>query len=118
MILKKYNRKEFIKKISVATLGFTAFSKLIASKPLLDKIIFNNSLINDPKGIINLPQGFTYKIISQKNDLMDDGLRVPNAADGMACFQGSKNNIILIRNHELGHAPVIGNAFSNNPTFG
>ena len=64
MILKKYNRKEFIKKISVATLGFTAFSKLIASKPLLDKIIFNNSLINDPKGIINLPEDFTYKIIS------------------------------------------------------
>ena len=118
MILKKYNRKEFIKKISVATLGFTAFSKLIASKPLLDKIIFNNSLVNDPEGIVNLPEGFTYKIISQKNDLMDDGLRVPNAADGMACFQGSKNNIILIRNHELGHAPVIGNAFSNNPTFG
>ena len=116
--MKKYNRKEFLKKVSIVTLGFTAFSKLIASKSLLDNIILNTQLIQDPNGIINLPAGFSYKIISKNNDLMDDGLRVPDAADGMACFKGSGDNVILIRNHELGHVPIIENALSTNPSFG
>jgi len=116
--MKKINRKDFLKKISLVTLGFTSFSKIIASKSILDKILVNDELIKDPKGILDLPKGFTYKIISKYKDKMNDGLNVPNHADGMACFNGSGNNIILIRNHELGHFPLLERTFKAKNPFG
>ena len=58
-------------------------------------------LQQDPKGIINLPPGFSYKIIAQRGEKMSDGLFHPGAPDGMATFPGSNGRIILIRNHEL-----------------
>ena len=116
--MKKINRREFIKQISIVTFGFISFSRLIASKSLIDKIVYSNELIKDPNGILNLPKGFSYKIISKFKDTMDDGLMVPNAADGMGCFKGIGNNIILIRNHELGHVPLLRNAFKTESPFG
>ena len=63
------------------------------------------NLLNDPNGILALPKGFSYKIISKEKQIMDDGLLVPSNADGMACFKGDGNNVILVRNHEIGHVP-------------
>jgi len=108
-------RKDFIKKISILTLSFSSFSRLIASaSDMIDSHNYN-LLSKDKKGILNLADGFTYKIISKLHDKMDDGLKVPNAADGMGCFSGKGNNIILVRNHELGHFPSTQNFFKNNP---
>ena len=76
---------------------------------------FYNNLKDDPNGIIALPQGFSYKIISKEKQLMDDGLLVPSNADGMMCFQGKGDNIILVRNHEIGHVPELSTFFKNNP---
>ena len=45
---------------------------------------------------------------------MDDGLLVPSNADGMTCIQMSKNKVILIRNHEIGHVPRLTTFFKNN----
>ena len=115
----KISRKIFLKKISILSLGFTSFSKLLASDYLLKKI--DNSslkLIKDPKGILNLPEGFSYKIISKYKNVMSDGLLVPDHADGMACFKGSGNNVVLIRNHELGHYPSLEKIFKDNNPFG
>ena len=108
-------RKDFIKKISILTLSFSSFSRLIASA---SNIIDSNKyspLSKDKDGILNLANGFSYKIISKLNDRMSDGLNVPNAADGMGCFKGKNNSIILVRNHELGHFPSTQNFFKNNP---
>jgi secreted PhoX family phosphatase len=58
-------------------------------------------LVKDPAGVFDLPEGFTYKVISQTGDLMSDGLLVPDRPDGMATFEGSRGRVILIRNHEL-----------------
>jgi secreted PhoX family phosphatase len=62
-------------------------------------------LVADPDGILDLPAGFQYRIISKLGDRMDDGTFVPNAADGMAAFDGAlagfPGSTILIRNHEL-----------------
>jgi len=112
------SRRKFLKNLSIVTLGFTSFSKLIATSSVVKKIIKNNALIPDPKGIINLPYGFTYNIISRHEDKMDDDLTVPDAADGMACFKGSGDNIILIRNHELGHLPLLQNSLWEKNPFG
>ncbi|HEY9217450.1 MAG TPA: alkaline phosphatase PhoX [Phenylobacterium sp.] len=55
----------------------------------------------DPKGLFDLPEGFSYSIVSQSGQMMDDGLMVPQKADGMACFPHRGSQVILVRNHEL-----------------
>ena len=55
----------------------------------------------DPQGILNLPEGFTYKIIARRGQPMSDGLVHPDKPDGMATFEGKDGRVILIRNHEL-----------------
>ena len=44
------------------------------------------ALVPDPAGFIDLPQGFTYRVLSKLGDTMSDGFTVPDAADGMGCF--------------------------------
>ena len=45
---------------------------------------------------------------------MSDGLFVPPSADGMTCIQLSKHKVVLIRNHEIGHVPMLTTFFKNN----
>ena len=59
-------------------------------------------LLPDPDALIDLPTDFSYRVVSRAGDLMDDGLRVPQAHDGMAAFAGDNGRIILVCNHELG----------------
>lgn len=58
-------------------------------------------LVPDPNRIFDLPKGFRYKVLSSTGDIMNDGLRVPGAPDGMAAFPGPNGRVILVRNHEL-----------------
>lgn len=55
----------------------------------------------DPAGILDLPPGFSYRVISRLGDAMDDGGTVPDAADGMGCFDLGNGKLALVRNHEL-----------------
>lgn len=55
----------------------------------------------DPAGVLDLPPGFSYRVISRLGDAMDDGATVPDAADGMGCFDLGNGKIALVRNHEL-----------------
>lgn len=41
------------------------------------------ALVPDPQRLIDLPRGFSYRVISSLADWMDDGWRVPDRADGM-----------------------------------
>jgi uncharacterized protein len=59
------------------------------------------ALVPDPAGVIDLPQGFSYRVISKLGDAMTDGGTVPDAADGMGAFALSDGKIALVRNHEL-----------------
>jgi len=58
-------------------------------------------LVPDPDGLIDLPEGFSYRVISRLGDMMDDGFTVPDRADGMGCFDLGNGKIALVRNHEL-----------------
>lgn len=58
-------------------------------------------LIADPAGLLDLPAGFSYRVLSALGEAMDDGGRVPDAADGMGCFALPGGKLALIRNHEL-----------------
>ena len=58
-------------------------------------------LVPDPEGLLDLPPGFSYRVISIFGDPMDDGGTVPDAADGMGCFDLGNGKLALVRNHEL-----------------
>ena len=57
-------------------------------------------MIPDPNGVLDLPEGFSYQILEESGQTMSDGYRIPGRPDGMACFQGPDNTLILMRNHE------------------
>ena len=67
-------------------------------------------MVSDPAGIMDLPSGFSYKIVSRAGDPMNDGFYVPGAADGMAAFEGPSGYTVVVRNHEVnsGAAPAMG----------
>lgn len=58
-------------------------------------------LVDDPKGILALPKGFSYEVISSFGERMNDGLIVPDRADGMGCIPIDNDLVALVRNHEL-----------------
>jgi uncharacterized protein len=58
-------------------------------------------LLRDPNNLIDLPKGFSYRVISRFGNVMDDGHVVPNAGDGMGAFALGKSKVALVRNHEL-----------------
>ena len=55
----------------------------------------------DPEGLLDLPEGFHYRVISRVGQDMDDGFVVPGLADGMHAFPATDGRTILLRNHEL-----------------
>ncbi len=67
-----------------------------------DDIVGYGPLVEDPGGIVDLPKGFQYRIISEEGRRLSNGMPVPGDHDGMAAFQGTKKGTtILVRNHEL-----------------
>ncbi len=87
----------------------SAFAALLASgcstrgaiSPALAEAAGHGPLVPDPAGFLDLPDGFSYRVISRLGDAMDDGLTVPDAADGMGCFDLGGGKWALVRNHEL-----------------
>ena len=101
-----HSRRNFIKVTGIATLGFMGLQQWIknpvsAATRNAHGAAGYGSLVSDPEGILNLPKGFSYKIISREGDKMDDGLMIPGAPDGMATFRGKGDRVIVVRNHEL-----------------
>ncbi|KEO90956.1 phosphatase [Erythrobacter longus] len=58
-------------------------------------------LVKDPAGMLDLPEGFSYRVLSSLGDAMSDGGTVPDKADGMGCLDIGNGEIVLVRNHEL-----------------
>jgi secreted PhoX family phosphatase len=89
------NRRRFLQCLAVAAvtppLARTACAGAIGIGPLRP----------DPDGLLDLPAGFSYRIVSRSGDTMDDGFKVPRAHDGMAAFPGEDGRVILVCNHEL-----------------
>lgn len=57
--------------------------------------------VADPAGLLDLPPGFSYRVLSSLGEAMSDGGTVPDAADGMGCFDLGNGELALVRNHEL-----------------
>lgn len=58
-------------------------------------------LMKDADGLMDLPEGFSYRVLSRRGSKMSDGYRVPGMPDGMAAFAGKDGRVIVVRNHEL-----------------
>lgn len=96
------HRRSFIKSSIATGLSLTGLARSLANPQ--DRVISPyGDLIPDPKGILDLPKGFSYQIISKRGSVMSDGFKLPGMPDGMAAFSGTGEKIIIIRNHELGH---------------
>jgi secreted PhoX family phosphatase len=115
------NRRDFLKAGGMGTLALTLGSTgvlSLGSKSFADTTSNPTSgfggygpLVPDPNGILDLPKGFHYKIISEEGGQLTTGRNIPGAFDGMAAFEGPNNTTILVRNHELGTSadnPVVG----------
>ncbi|MFJ5097310.1 alkaline phosphatase PhoX [Streptomyces sp. NPDC088557] len=58
-------------------------------------------LVPDPDGLLDLPEGFRYRVLSRQGDPMRSGEGpVPSNPDGMAAFAGRRGRTHLVRNHE------------------
>ncbi|MGP4039210.1 alkaline phosphatase PhoX [Gracilibacillus sp. D59] len=123
------NRRDFLKAGGMSALALTVGSTGVmglGSQALADSKDNPTSgfggygpLVPDPNGILDLPKGFHYKIISKEGDLMTDGTEIPGAFDGMAAFEGPNNTTILVRNHELSSGPAFGkNPYDSNAKGG
>ncbi len=55
----------------------------------------------DPRGVLDLLEGFSYRILQRAGTPMSDGVPMPPAPDGMACFTADDGSLVLMRNHEL-----------------
>jgi secreted PhoX family phosphatase len=92
---------------SAAAFAFTGLARNVAAQTAAAEETYVNQvtgygpLVSDPNRLLDLPEGFSYEVISQGGDTMDDGLFVPGQFDGMGCFPLDGSRVALVRNHEL-----------------
>lgn len=108
------NRRHF-----TAALAATAFAGLAqqARGFSASRLRAYGDLVPDPQQLLDLPQGFSYRIISQLGQKMSDGYLVTDNADGMGCFALGRGRVALVRNHEL-RARALTNAPWPGPATG
>ena len=89
--------------VAVAFAGFarSALSQGPGAQTYVNEVMGYGDLIPDPNGLIDLPAGFSYRVIAQSGDTMDDGLFAPGQPDGMGCFALGGSRVALVINHEL-----------------
>lgn len=111
-LLAMLSRRLFLQSAAATAIGFAGLQRHVLghlAEAAASRVGYG-PLVPDPQAILDLPDGFTYRVISRKGELMTDGLHVPGAPDGMAAFAGEDGRIVLVRNHELD--PI---AFQNSP---
>ena len=98
------NRRNFIGATGAAFSGLLLNDCTGRSAPLTSapsSFADYGPLVPDPAGMLDLPRGFSYRLLSSLGNAMTDGCTVPDKADGMGCFSLGNDEIVLIRNHEL-----------------
>ena len=105
------SRRQFLRTSGAFALGFSGLHAFMGCNPSRTPLNERfGPLVSDPAGIMDLPSGFSYRIVSRVGDQMNDGFYVPGAPDGMAAFEGPSGQTIVVRNHEVnpGADPAVG----------
>ena len=115
-ISAEVSRRAFLRSAGVCAAGFAGLSALssVGGGRALAALMGDGAdspvgpLVRDPAGVLDLPRGFSYRVISRWGDEMDDGLLVPALADGMAAFVDPSDGrrTVLVRNHENRSKPA------------
>ena len=87
--------------LGLTATAFTGLARIGAASASTSEGIGYGPLESDPAGLLDLPRGFSYRVLSAHGDPMDDGLVVPDHADGMGCIALRGGRHALVRNHEL-----------------
>jgi hypothetical protein len=99
------DRRQFNQGLIAVALSGLATHLIGAETSGRQSILGNNELLKklipDAEGVLDVPKGFEYRIISQLGETMNDGFTVPDRADGMGCFTIDDTRVALVRNHEL-----------------
>ncbi|MBB6431503.1 alkaline phosphatase PhoX [Algisphaera agarilytica] len=100
------SRRQFMQAAAAVSAGFVGLSRVgqAAAGEAAGQAFGYGPLVPDPQGVIDLPEGFSYRVIARLGQEMDDGLFVPGKPDGSAAFAvpgGKPEETILIVNHEV-----------------
>lgn len=111
-------RRNVLEGLSAAAAGFAGL-KLLSSSSAVEaqpNVVGYGPLLPDPARLLDLPSGFSYRIVSREGEPMSDGLRTPAAFDGMAAFpvRGQRHQVALVRNHEMWPNLTTGGAFGTD----
>ncbi|QXC62703.1 PhoX family protein [Aquihabitans sp. G128] len=109
------SRRQFLQGAGAAAVGVTILGR---AEPLLaasDAATHHFSrgtgygpLVADPAGLLDLPKGFRYQVVTRAGDRLTDlsgrptQALVPGAQDGTAAFAGPRGSTVLVVNHEQG----------------
>ncbi|MGI5480074.1 alkaline phosphatase PhoX [Streptomyces lavendofoliae] len=87
---------------SAAGIAFAgAFSELFTGTAAARGHAGYGALVPDPAGLLDLPRGFRYEVLSREGDALRSGEgTVPGNHDGMGAFAGRRGRVYLVRNHE------------------
>jgi secreted PhoX family phosphatase len=87
---------------ALTTVAFSGMSRWAeAQEGYHNEIPGYGPLRTDAGGVLDLPEGFSYSVVSRTGDVMDDGFHAPSNFDGMGCFAAGPGKVALVRNHEL-----------------
>lgn len=105
------SRRDFVKQAALVSLGFTSLARCATipmhAKPYTRQL----PLTNDPGSYLDLPEGFSYRVISRSGKKMQDGFLVPGRPDGMGTFNGKDGKVIIVCNHENSPTPTENSPF-------
>ena len=102
---EKLTRRDFFSRAGRTAFGFLSVPFLFSKNELFTNVqdgfgVGYGPLIPDPDRIMDLPNGFSYKIIARSGELMTDGFYMPGHPDGMGAFEGPDGSTIILCNHE------------------
>ena len=94
------SRRTFLRRTAAVSAGFAGLRELswVYGDESPEQVF--GSLEKDPNGLLELPGGFGYRVISRVEERMADGFLVPWAPDGMAAFPASNGKTLLLCNSE------------------
>ena len=99
------SRRAFLKGAAATTAAFAGlaayYTYVKANPTAISDVTGYGPLIKDPKNILDLPEGFSYRILSTAGETMTDGFVLPARPDGMAAFATDDGRVAVVRNHEL-----------------
>jgi secreted PhoX family phosphatase len=110
--MRKTDRRRFLRESGRLGLGAALLGTGLPQAGLFGRVSLSDGLpqepaagfgplAEDPKKILDLPEGFSYRIISRAGVRMKDGFYVPGIFDGMGAFAGPDGKAIIVRNHEI-----------------